>query len=118
MKKKAPEKRLHPRAAVKLPVLYRLVGETTEGRKILNVNSVDREVKTRDASQGGLSIPQDGRLAVGKILNVQVLIPDRVDPLSAFVDVIWATGSAAGLKFLAMKERDSKALALFLKHNS
>lgn len=113
--KKFEEKRAHERVPLKLPVRYRVLDEKDPPRNPAELAKSENQSQTLDTSLGGLCVAQDGRLSAGHILNLKLLLPGRNEMITAFADVVWATQSLAGLKFLAVREKDLELLSHQLK---
>ena len=109
------EKRAHERVHVKLLVRYRVLEEKEPARNIGELSLGENQSQTLDTSLGGLCVAQNGHLNAGNLLNLKLLLPTRNETITAFVDVVWATSSMAGLKFLAVKEKDLELLSEQLK---
>jgi len=109
------EKRAHERVQLKWPVKYRVLEEKVSAQNVAELAQSENLSQTVDTSLGGVCVAQDGRLSAGKLLNLKLLLPDNHEMITAFVDVVWATPTLAGLHFLAVKEKDLSLLSERLK---
>ena len=100
------EKRAHERVSLKLPLRYRILDDTVPARHVKEIIQSESPSQTMDTSLGGLCVTQDGRLKPGQLVNLKLILTDMHETITAFADVVWANESAAGLKFLAVKQRD------------
>ncbi len=105
------EKRAFERVPLKMPVRYRVLEEKISAHNVSELTKSENQSQTLDTSLGGLCVAQDGRLSAGNLLNLKLLLPDRNETITAFVDVVWATDLLAGLKFLAVKKTDMDLLS-------
>jgi len=112
------EKRVHPRVSAQIHVKYRLLEDPKEIESILELRKSEKTTQTSDLSQGGLYIVAVRPLEMGNILRLEIGLPGRKDPLSAFAEVVWANETGGGLRFLTMKEEDRETLRVYLNKNS
>jgi len=111
---KFEEKRTHPRVQMKVPVKYRFVGHQVAIQSIYEIRKNDQKTETKDLSLGGMRLLPDLLLDVGSLLRMEINLPEASNLLSAFAEVIWANEGGCGIKFLTMKDNDSKALSDYL----
>jgi hypothetical protein len=108
------ERRVHPRIAVKIPVVFRVLDDQEE---INDVFEWGKKVKHRhalDVSLGGMFIATDQPLREGNILSLEISIPDTLNELKAMAEVVWSSETGGGIRFLTMNEEDTKSLKAYL----
>ncbi len=100
------EKRAHERVPLKMRVRYRVLDEFVTARNVSDFTKSENQSQTLDTSLGGICVSQSGNLKPGNILNLKLILPNCDDVITAFADVVWANEILAGLKFLAVKDKD------------
>jgi hypothetical protein len=108
------EKRAHPRVPVKIPVKYRLVEDLKGIQSIIEIRKTVTNTESLDLSLGGIYIVAEQKLEPGHILSLDIFLPKKERPLSAFAEVVWSKESGAGLHFMLLKNEDLVALTAFL----
>lgn len=96
------ERRKYARLTIPLEVSYVLSGVEGPGNKTV----------TKDISPNGARVSVDEELAPGTMLNLEVKIPSKEEPIPIKAKVVWskkdeAIGYEAGLEFIKIPE-DSK----------
>ena len=112
------ERRVYPRITVNIPAEYRLIEDPKELETVFEMRKKVVNTKTLDVSLGGMHILSETPLSTGAILRMEITLPDRAGPLTAFAEVVWSNEAGGGLRFLAMKEDDSESLKAYIKKAS
>jgi c-di-GMP-binding flagellar brake protein YcgR len=102
-----PERRLHPRSALKIPVKYRVI-EARDG------NRNEKTSHAMDIAVGGLFLLSNHTLEKHSLIRIDITLPKMPQMISAYARVIWANHTGGGLQFEAMKSEDEEALKKYL----
>jgi Tfp pilus assembly protein PilZ len=108
------ERRVHPRIAVKIPVIFRVLDDQEEINNTVEWRKNVKNRHTMDISLGGMFIVADQPLREGNILTLEISIPDTPEKLKAMAEVVWSSETGGGIQFLAMNEDDMKSLKSYL----
>jgi c-di-GMP-binding flagellar brake protein YcgR len=112
------ERRVHPRIALKIPVIYRVLDDQEEIKRVLELRKKEKYGHTLDVSLGGLCIVTDQPLREGSILSLEITIPDAPKALKAMAEVVWSSETGGGIRFLTMDENDMETLKTFISKAS
>jgi Tfp pilus assembly protein PilZ len=108
------ERRVHPRLAVEIPIIFRVLDDQEEINNTMEWHNYIKHRHTMDVSLGGMFIAVDQPLREGNILNLEISIPDTPDKLKAMAEVVWSSETGGGIRFLIMSEDDMKSLKTYL----
>lgn len=72
----------------------------------VTVDGTTHEVSLQNLSLGGAFIAYDGRLPMGKRVEISFAIPTQEQPIAVGGQVRWASDSGAGLQFDGLRARD------------
>ncbi len=110
----AKEKRILERYALEIPVKFRVLNEEKEIESFMERRAKEKSGKTKDVSLGGLCLVTDHKIEKGNIIQLDLMVPCREGTLKTYAETKWASGTGAGLKFLAMPENDRECLKCYL----
>jgi len=108
------EKRIFPRTLVKVPVKYRLVESRVKVESLIEWQKKERHTQTIDISLCGMSLAMDRPLPADSIPRFDIFLPNQTKALTVYVKVVWSNKTGAGLRFIMIKNEDTKALKDFL----
>jgi len=103
----SPERRLHPRTSLKIPVKYRVIEAQDRNRN-------EKNSHTMDICLGGLYLLSDHALEIDSVIRMDFTLPKVSQMISAYAKVIWSNNTGGGLQFESMKEADEEALKKYL----
>jgi c-di-GMP-binding flagellar brake protein YcgR len=109
------ERRVYPRIDVKLPVSFWVLEDLEEIKSILDRRKREKQRPSLNVSLGGMCLLTGEVLQNGKILSLEISIPDIPTKLKAMADVVWSNESGGGIRFLTMNEDDLDALKTYLE---
>ncbi len=108
------ERRIHPRASVKLPIKYRVFDDEPDLTTVPERQKKTHTSYTQNVSLGGLYLVTDQDLNLETFLRLDISLPDYHQDISAFADVVWSNNKGAGLHFAAIKDEDVETLKNYL----
>jgi len=108
------DQRAHSRMLVKLPVTFNILAEKSKGADSREYRENQRNAESWDTSLGGMYLVSGQDLKPGDHLSLKFSLPQSSGPLKVLADVVWADGTGAGLRFVAMKDADIQTLEAFL----
>ncbi len=108
------EKRVDPRFAVRIPILFREMDNKDEIRSLLDPYKKERKAHTVNVSISGMCLVAGMALKIGTVLSLEILLPGSMKMLKAVAEVVWSKEASAGIRFLAMKENDMVSFKAYL----
>ena len=88
-----PERRLHPRSTLKIPVKYRVIEAQDRNRN-------EKTSHTMDICLGGLYLLSDHALEKNSLIRLDLTLPKISHMISAYAKVIWSNRTGGGLQFV------------------
>lgn len=108
------EKRVDPRFAVRIPIIFRAMDDKDEIKSLLDRDKKEKKAHTLNISLSGMCLVTGKALTVGNVLSLDIMLPGSTRILRAIAEVVWSNETGGGIRFLSMKEGDMQSFKTYL----
>lgn len=108
------ERRVHPRYSVQVPIDFWVLEDLDEIKSIHDRKKREKHLFAWNISLEGMCIMTEETLKCGKILSLEITVPDAPKKIKVMGEVVWSNETAGGVQFLTMQDADMESWEAYL----